>query len=355
MLDRSLELGRGFLLNSQRRAGNFVYTYDFVQRREVATDNQVRQAGALWGLALIHHDRPTKQTAAALARGLAFHRAHSKRTSRGLVPVYPGTYIGRTGAVALLVLATVEAVRSRMPPAGRDRLTADLAGYMKFLLSLRKPDGRFYSTYTHSGRPRGEPSPYFDGEALLAMVKAAKYAAHGRLRPLIVRSAEAMHEAYVTRALRRDPDSPATKGYYSWGSMAYHELVTAGWPRARPFARRAIRMAHWMIDVHRTLRRRKNTGYAHEGLISAYAIARRIGDRKAAGKISGVVHKGLAKLTGWQVGGPMPNDYLRRHATGDPRAVGGVMNGPADPELRIDVTQHQMHAVILARRHIYTR
>jgi len=30
------------------------------------------------------------------------------------------------------------------------------------------------------------------------------------------------------------------------------------------------------------------------------------------------------------------------------------MNHKEEPPLRIDVTQHQMHAVILARRYVYT-
>ena len=41
--------------------------------------------------------------------------------------------------------------------------------------------------------------------------------------------------------------------------------------------------------------------------------------------------------------------------TDDPKAIGGVMNSKSYPKLRIDVTQHQMHAVILARRFIYKK
>ena len=36
-----------------------------------------------------------------------------------------------------------------------------------------------------------------------------------------------------------------------------------------------------------------------------------------------------------------------------PLAVGGVMNHKRQPPLRIDVTQHQMHAVIQALNHVY--
>ena len=35
-------------------------------------------------------------------------------------------------------------------------------------------------------------------------------------------------------------------------------------------------------------------------------------------------------------------------------AVGGVMNHKEEPYLRIDVTQHQMHAVILAKKYVYS-
>jgi hypothetical protein len=55
------------------------------------------------------------------------------------------------------------------------------------------------------------------------------------------------------------------------------------------------------------------------------------------------------------VGGPLAaeNPYLAAHPTDDPLAVGGVMNAASEPPLRIDVAQHQMHAVILALQHVY--
>lgn len=356
VLDRSLELGTEFLLNSQREAGNFAYTYNFVRRRDLRGDNQVRQAGALWSLTLIHHDKPSKATADALLRGLAFFRRHSTPGPDGrLIPMYPETSSGKTGTVALLVLTHVDALRSELPADDRSRLTADMKGYLKLMLSLRREDGLFAGSYDKLGAGRGNPSPYSDGEALLAMIKAARYADQGQLRPIILRSAIAMHETYVEQALRRDPDSPLTKGFYQWGTMSYYELHSAGWSGDEAWARRAIQLAHWMIDVHRTLRRRRNTAYACEGLICAAELARLVGDRASAAKISRVVDLALAKLTGWQVGGPMPNKYLRAHPTQDPRAVGGVMNGRSDPRLRIDVTQHQMHAVILARRFLYKK
>ena len=42
----SLEVGRRFLIQSQKPEGNFHYTYDWITRLYERSDNQVRQAGA---------------------------------------------------------------------------------------------------------------------------------------------------------------------------------------------------------------------------------------------------------------------------------------------------------------------
>ena len=61
----------------------------------------------------------------------------------------------------------------------------------------------------------------------------------------------------------------------------------------------------------------------------------------------------MLPLLSWQVDGPAPNKYLREHPAVDDTVIGGVMSRPNKPELRIDLTQHQMHATILARRYLY--
>jgi len=355
VLDESLALGRRFLLNNQRPEGNFYYCYDFLQRRDVDGDSSVRQAGALWGLALIHRDGPSPQTAEAVARGLAFFRRYSRRTpTGGRYVAYPTDLMGSTGTVALVCLSLIETVRADPDSATAIARRRELDEYLHFLLAVRMPDGRFHARYDHrSGRGFGGPSPYYDGESLLALARAARYAGRGDLKGVLLESAERMYETHVEGALRLDPDSADTKGFYQWGTMAFYELYTSGWQGTKVYAPRAVALAEWMIDVHRTLDRTRNTAYAHEGMVTAWELARLSGDRRARDKIADVIDRGMAKLTSWQVGGPMENDFLRDHPTADPRAVGGVMNQRDGPALRIDVTQHQMHAVILARRFIY--
>jgi hypothetical protein len=65
---------------------------------------------------------------------------------------------------------------------------------------------------------------------------------------------------------------------------------------------------------------------------------------------------GLHKLTTWQVGGPLAdeNDFLVEHPTDEAIAIGGVMNALHESTLRIDTTQHQMHAVMMAMDTLYS-
>jgi len=357
LLDQAIALTHQYAMNSQTERGTFIYLYDFVKGEVIRDDHEVRQAGSLWTLAILHQHAPSAESARGVARGLEFFRANSRLTPDGRrYIVYPGSTPGKTGAVALVALALIEVLRTEPEMAGRQQYERDLAQYLLFLRSLRMHDGHFCDEYDlERGLPAGGLSPFSDGEALLCMVTAAKYAGHPELKDPVLESAERMYWDYVARELATDPQSPMTKSFYQWGSMAFYEIYTSGWPDTRKYARRAIEMARWTIDVHSILSSENNTGSAYEGLVVAWELARLTGDRDAMEKIGRVIDLGLTRFISWQVGGPIPNEYLKSHPTTDPLAVGGVMNGAADPVLRVDVTMHQAHAMILARQFIYRR
>jgi len=357
ILERSLAAGTEFLVQAQQPAGNFIYELNFRNGELPEGDNQVRQAGALWSLALIHQYQPSEKVRGAVARGLDFFKRSSRLVRPGArLIAYPGDAAGRTGTMALVILSLVDFLLSEGAIEGREAYRKDLEEYIGFLLSLRLPGGQFQQQYDpQSGAGVGGPSPYYDGEALLALARAAKYAGTSSLKDGILESARRMRLAHVVEALAEHPDSNTTKGFFQWGVMAYHELVTSGWEGGLDFAPTVIELGRWMIDVHRTLSRPLNTAYAQEGLISAYDVARITGDAGAQARFRQVIDVGLYKLTSWQVGGPLAheNSYLQRYPQYVARARGGVMNSKADPKLRVDVTQHQMHAVILALRFLY--
>lgn len=355
LLEESLELGTSFLLNNQKKEGNFNYEYNFDVQTFNPDDSEVRQAGALWGIALIHQNNPSDETQDALIKGVDFFEGISTKTGNGSqYIVYDNAKEGRTGTIALVSLALIEWLRADGKIENRGEYEQLLNEYLQFLLSLRQENGQFYSTYdTETGLGAAGPSPYFDGETLLALIKAAKYQDYATLKGDILESAEAMYQTYGVEARESNPDSDLTKGFYQWGSMSFYELYTSDWEGVEEYADRTIELGYWMIDIHQTLDRTRNTAYAYEGLILAWELARLTDNQEAMDKISAVIEEGLFKLTSWQVGSPNQNEFLLENLTEDPIAIGGVMNKRDEFTLRIDVCQHQMHAVILALRYYF--
>jgi len=358
VLDTSLELGKSFLLNNQKPEGNFNYEYDWRARSLSADDNQVRQAGAAWGLALIYQDTPSVDVESAVIKALDFFDRHSVVSPNGTRCIaYPNSPLGTTGTVALVALANIEYLR--VPHAHQDRQATKrrenaLSQYLAYLVAAINPDGLWYGDYDATDcRPHGAHSPYSDGEALLALAKAARYLGYRDRIPLVVKAAHAGYRLNVQRALAEHPDSDVTKGYYQWSSMAFFEIATSGWASTEHFGDHVMELSDWMIDVHHTLWRGRNTGYAYEGLIHAYELARRRGDKEHQAKLACTIDIGLEYLLEWQVGGPLANRFARRVSHDHRLAVGGIQNLPHGPGLRIDVTQHQMHAILLARRYVY--
>lgn len=355
LLDTSLALGKKFLLSNQLPDGSFRYEYHLATGELATRQSQVRQAGTLWGVALIHQDQPTQATRDCVLRGLAYFEQHSHADGEGRRwVIFPGANGGASGTVALVSLAMIDFLRAE-PAGAYPEMEKQLKQYLAFLTSLRRQDGRFYKQYVNrSGEGVGLPSPYFDGEILLAMVKAARYLDYDQLQSAARETAQTTFRVYVAKTLQTGSDSDETKGFFQWGSMSYSELYDSKWPGTDVYAQRTIQLAHWMIDVHRTLERRRNTGYAYEGIVSAYHLAKSTGDDEAQEKFRRVCQQGLGKLLTWQVGSPVANEFLRMNQPAKPYSWGGVLNAADDPWLRIDVTQHQMHAIILARRYVWT-
>jgi UDP-N-acetylmuramoyl-tripeptide--D-alanyl-D-alanine ligase len=359
-VEQSLALGTRFMLAHQRPEGNFDYEYDWRDRSYSDDDNEVRQAGALWGLALIEQARPSRELEAGVEKGLALFEGHAVQNERGERCVaYPGKAEPGIGTVALMALTYIDYLRANgtaMPAERRAEHERRLDAYLKEIVAAIDPDGLWFGAYDpHTCAPHGDASPYSDGEALLALVKAAKYAGKSELLPLALRAADTGHRLNVERALAEEPDSDTTKAYYQWSTMAFYELATSGFPDTARFGDYVLAESDWEIDVHQTLTRQRNTGYAYEGLIPAYDWARRRGDTARTAKYGCVIDLGLERLISWQVGGPLSTSYTSAVDPNDAEAVGGVQNERHEPALRIDVTQHQTHALIYARQFVYTQ
>ncbi len=365
VLEKSFYMGKQFLIENQKPEGNFNYQYDFVNRVMDKNDNQVRQAGALWGLALIYQYEQVPETKVALDKALKFFFNHTQKgpVEGSLLITYPGDSYCQTGTVALVGLAIIDYLRTdttgdlKIPKEYREKLTAKLSGYIEFLKFMRLENGHFSSGYSLiDGARRRDFNPYSDGEALLCLIKAAKYLGYTNLIPLIEDSASAMAKFYTVDQWKNDPDSFLTKGFFQWSCMAFWEYRDAGWKNSVVFGDYVLVLSWWMIHTHRTLERTRNTAYAYEGIIPALLVAKSRQHEAAINDLSNTIDIALYNLTTWQVGGPLQsqNGFLMANQTNDPLAIGGIMNDSSEPLLRIDVTQHQMHAVILALKYVYT-
>ena len=462
-LDTSLALGTTFLLNHQKPAGNFDYEFDWISLENSNDDLDVRQAGALWGMALIFHDMsdsPLQQPlfdnpkdatrimtllAKRILKGIDFFETNSKILTNPQDPTQVMRYLTYptndgdygTGTLALVCLALIDFLRALRTPKEALALAGISSTDLRHLFQLLdellpflvtqhsqalvtyksrfqaynalRQDGMeiwssgswfganseqmlawwqqhegpymfgyFYDSFDEYGNRQGDSSPYYDGESLLAISKAAKYLGHlySHLWPMATGTAQALHKRHVEQALEEDEDSNETKGAYQWLSMTLFELATVTFGEGykerfdlpfaivdvypqNQFGTWLVEMALWMINVHETLRRNGNTGYAYEGIVPAWAwishVVSQNDDKanlaKTARKLQCTIEKGMSKLMSWQVG--MGAEKQAESLWNGMDGLGGVQNAKDESGLRIDVTQHQMHATILTRRLVY--
>lgn len=365
ILERSTLLGRDFMLRGQKPEGNFIYRYNFLTQTEADDDNQVRQAGALWGLALLNAWRPEENSRFAVEKGLRFFFERTRPGPTGsdsAIVAYGDDPSSKTGTVALVALSAIDYLRvlndgsQKTSPEFKSEIETRLDGYLRTLQASLLENGLFAGDINiRTLRPTAPPSPYSDGEALLCLIKSAKYLNRRDLIPLIESVAPRMAKHYTIDQWNVEADSDLTKGFFQWSCMAFAEYGETDWKNAAELRNCPIALSWWALSVHQVTRRAKNTAYAFEGLLTAWKQADLMGNAKAADALRAAIDSGLYKLIAWQVCGPMSgeNRFLRDIPQPPAFAVGGVMNAWNDPDLRIDVTQHQCHALILAQRFRY--
>jgi UDP-N-acetylmuramoyl-tripeptide--D-alanyl-D-alanine ligase len=368
ILEKSITMGCDNMVANMRPEGNFNYQYDFVKKVLDDDDMAVRQAGALWGLSMCWQYQPSNRAwQEAVEKGIHFYSSHMADGDGFRYIAYPDAEDSEAGANALFGLALIEYLRTIQDNKSvvdvDDGLVKDaqnlLSSVIGFLKYLQMSDLHFSQGFRiEMKRKRNYSSPYYDGEAMLCFIKAARYidGYSESLVPIIERAAPVMAKAYtVDEWSQGEHDSDQTKGFYQWSSMLFTEYYEARYNNYELFGDYVIMLGHWIIHTHEILDRPKNTGYAHEGIISAYTIAKARNHPDALQDFAYTIDKGLYRLTQWQVGGPLAheNSFLESNPTEEKIAVGGIMNGRADPSIRIDTTQHQMHSLMLAATLVY--
>ncbi|MDA4104235.1 hypothetical protein MMON44395_22000 [Mycolicibacterium monacense DSM 44395] len=349
------------MLAAQRAGGDFLYEVDWVSGAESPDDSAVRQAGATWGMALLYRETGDLAYRAALDRSLsqagatwgmallyretgdlAYRAALDRSLARWLAEArvgegrqwlgQGGARSGRLGSVALVGLALLECLSgptgSADPTVAREALGALCA----FVEDARLPGGGFRGAFDpESGVHSGSADPYSSGEALLLLARTGLELGVPDRVTRVLGWAEEDYDMFVAKPLAAEPDPALTKGYFQWSAMSWFALADAGFA-PEVWGRRLVEQALWMVDVHRTLTRTRNTGYAYEGIVPAWEWARRTGDDDTARRLACVIHQGLRKLCSWQLGHPLAPATLR---AAPERFHGALQNHRSEPALRI--------------------
>ena len=283
ILNESFELGRQFMLNGQTRTGNFRPDYDFVNGEIDEKQRSTRQSSALWGLALMYQYEQDPKNRAALDKALRFFldHTHAGPVEGSLLIAYPGKRNCGTATVAQVALGIIEYLHTektgkvQLEDTYREELIRALDGYITHLKFMQQENKRFSSYYALSPeREERVSKSYEDGEALLCLVKAAKYLHYADLIPTIEATTLVLAKHYTSDQWQNYPDSKDTKEFFRCGSMAFWEYQDAGWENATLVGDSLLALAWWMVHTHRVLERTRNTAYAYEGLIHAYRLAK---------------------------------------------------------------------------------
>lgn len=357
-LNLGIRLVSEFLVRSQQPAGNFRYEYDWLSHSENNDVSPVRQAGTLWGLSLLHVDDAKLGLMPNIRKGLQYFKKNSVEFPGGVrMMAYPGQKNQKIGSVALLALSHIEVLRrpeALESAAEKQELKAHLAGYLRAILGALNSKHRFHRSYHgDTGKHYGPTTPFYDGECLLALVKAAKYLGHDYLWPHIKKAAEAGWREIIMHGKR----ITTGEGYYHWAAMAWYELMgTHDHPEFAKYGHRLLLYTDHVLD-RRLVLNRSIAAHNFEGLIPGYVTAVHQGDPKMEKRLACVIRKGMQPLHSLQVGHPKAYGLGGPNATAgqvglheDERAQGGVQFTRNATALRIDTAQHHLHALLLARR-----
>jgi hypothetical protein len=163
----------GYLMRACSPRGRFAYIVDASDGGVSRSYNIVRHAGAIYSLAMFNRFHPDVEVVDTMARAAHFMRTvymSDDRPSNTLV-VWSTAAAGATesnlGDAGLGLAALAEVARARR---GSIQLE-DLRSLGRFVLSMQRPDGSFFSRYRATVGPVPERgSMYYPGEAILGLI-----------------------------------------------------------------------------------------------------------------------------------------------------------------------------------------
>lgn len=153
--------------------GMFVYAINTASGRSSPSYNVVRHAGAIYALAAFNRSHPDRKTVEAMIRAATFLQMRYIRPDirSNALAVWSQPMSAKAeaelGAAGLGLAALAEV--HRVEPSAVQLVNLQSIG--RFVISLQKADGSFYSKYRADSGPVGDwQSLYYPGEAALGLI-----------------------------------------------------------------------------------------------------------------------------------------------------------------------------------------
>lgn len=332
--------GGDYLVRMQKLNGSFYYYYNAgTDRYEPRRYNIVRHAGTALSLLDLYAATRDDRYLLSARRAIAFLKTRF-RSARQANAAYVRDYDGKAklGASGLSLAALARQIEF-------DRKSADLGNANRLanlILALQRGDGSFAMRYRPSSSDEHAfQSLYYPGEALLGLIRLFRLNGDRRLLEAARRGAK-----FLIESQQRMDALPSD----AWLIQALEDLYRAD-PQ-KQYAGHAIALAEAMI-VDQYVDdsnfaggfgpgppRSTPTASRAEGLVSAYRLARSIGDARAskiAKALRGCARFQLSQQFTVENSGTLPNQA---------RARGGFREGLTSPRIRIDFVQHNIASLL---------
>lgn len=334
--------GGDYLLRMQKPDGSFHYYYDAAEDRfPPRTYNIVRHAGTAMSLLDLYAATREARYLEAARRAIRFlkTRFHRARTSAA---VYVLDFDGKAklGASGLALVALAKKIEL-------DAKSADRQSALRLanqILAMQRKNGSFEMRYRLQGADdQGFESLYYPGEALLGLIRLFKLNRDQRLLKAARRGAQ-----FLIESQRQMHPLPAD----AWLMQALGDLYNAD--SRKEYASHAIALAETMIaqqydDDGRAdyaggfgpgSPRATPAASRSEGLVSAYRLARSIGDPRAS-KIA----TALRSSARFQLAQQFTAGNSKSLANPG-RAAGGFREALSSARIRIDFVQHNISSLL---------
>lgn len=353
-----------WMIYRQEESGHFKYEYNPWLDAEVDDDNLVRQAGAAYIMGELFDYKGDGAYLDSAVDSLRYFNTLTKYDDRDGIEI---AYIENDQKTGTIALATIACEHVRDTWLWNSDLEKQCNGYLNFLDFVEGKDGGFSKKY-YLGLPRDAiefetQSPYYNGEAWLALSVSQGRKNSPALRERLEKHFDYFDNKYRTLIDRDKNGEDVGKeviGFYLWGMRAINRMhIMDQKPEYADFAymytNHVIEDKGYM-DLESNKRDKINDCYAFEGVVSAYAIAKREGETEITARWKPMIEHHLERLKNFQVKNDITaeeviNGRLVQKKLPNPNeARGGFLNSLKEDSqyMRIDFTQHCIGAYLLA-------